>query len=445
MKCGARVALGVAGGYFLGRTKKMKLGLMLGGMAAGQKAGGPSALLAQGSKLLSASPELSRLSGEVRGRLLEAGKAAALSVAARQVEAVTDRLGQRVESLGDIGKGGRKSKKAAAEPVADDEYDEPSAEVDDEVGEDEDDAQDLPDERAEESDEGTDEVDEEVDGKRLHRRGGPGGPRAPRGAGPRAPPRPRPSGPPRRRPEGRGAGRASPHPVTRAADPPARVGAVAMADTSDAAEKTGSLTNAPTDALKEAGQQLLGLLVQRAAQAATDRVGGLSDRLSGVAENGGTGLTSALREARTRTRTRTAKTLTVGPAASRGSVKAFSSIKEKITGALGGGGDGGGGGSGKKLKVTLISEDIDIGLPLRTTYNLWTQFGDFPGFMKKVETVDQESDEKTNWKAQVFWSHRTWEATIVEQVPDSHIVWKSKGAKGHVDGTVTLHRDRGAT
>ncbi len=31
---------------------------------------------------------------------------------------------------------------------------------------------------------------------------------------------------------------------------------------------------APTDALKDAGQQLLGLLVQRAAQAATERVTG---------------------------------------------------------------------------------------------------------------------------------------------------------------------------
>ena len=66
----------------------------------------------------------------------------------------------------------------------------------------------------------------------------------------------------------------------------------------------------------------------------------------------------------------------------------------------------------------MISENIDVGLPLRTTYNQWTQFGDFPGFMKKVESVDQESDEKMNWKAQVFWSHRTWEATIIEQVPD---------------------------
>jgi Polyketide cyclase / dehydrase and lipid transport len=58
-----------------------------------------------------------------------------------------------------------------------------------------------------------------------------------------------------------------------------------------------------------------------------------------------------------------------------------------------------------------------------------------------VETVDRsrEDETKLNWKAQVLWSHRTWEASIVDQRPDERIVWRSKGQKGHVDGTVTFH------
>jgi hypothetical protein len=48
-------------------------------------------------------------------------------------------------------------------------------------------------------------------------------------------------------------------------------------------------------------------------------------------------------------------------------------------------------------------------------------------------------EQKLNWKAQVFWSHRRWEATILEQVPEDKIVWRSKGEKGHVDGAVTFH------
>ncbi|MFW2243710.1 SRPBCC family protein, partial [Rhodococcus opacus] len=39
----------------------------------------------------------------------------------------------------------------------------------------------------------------------------------------------------------------------------------------------------------------------------------------------------------------------------------------------------------------------------------------------------------------IFLSHRTWEATILEQVPDERIVWRSKGAKGFIDGAVTFH------
>ncbi|HYH29971.1 MAG TPA: SRPBCC family protein, partial [Pseudonocardia sp.] len=199
-----------------------------------------------------------------------------------------------------------------------------------------------------------------------------------------------------------------------------------MAEGTSSTEKLKDLKDSvPTDALREAGQRLLTLLVQRAAEAATDRVTDLSDRLTGVAENGGRGLREALNPDGDRGDDDDGESR--GGLLSRG----FGALKDKAQEVLGGGGSGGGGG-GKKLKVTVISEDQDIGLPLRTTYDLWTQFGDFPSFMKKVESVEQASDEKLNWKAQVLWSHRTWEATIVEQVPDSHIVWRSKGAKGHV-------------
>jgi uncharacterized membrane protein len=209
-----------------------------------------------------------------------------------------------------------------------------------------------------------------------------------------------------------------------------------MADTTERtglAEKTAGLTDAlPKDALKDAGQRLLGLLVQSAAEAASERVSSLSDRLTSVAENPEQGLRTALGRGEKREESNGQD----DRKSPRGALsQGFANLKEKIKNAVGGDGSAG---QGKKLKVTVISEDMDVSLPMRTTYNLWTQFADFPSFMKKVESVEQASDEKTNWKAQVFWSHRTWEATIVEQVPDSHIVWRSKGPKGHVDGAVSF-------
>ncbi|MCO8307132.1 MULTISPECIES: SRPBCC family protein [Streptomyces] len=135
--------------------------------------------------------------------------------------------------------------------------------------------------------------------------------------------------------------------------------------------------------------------------------------------------------------------------------KAKEQVKEQVKGkfvdkakslipGLGGGGDGGGGGKGgKKIKVTNIVEQIDVGAPLSLTYNLWTEWENFPSYMKKVEAVENEDEDgngtESEWKAQVFWSHRKWRAEVIEQVPDKRIIWKSRADKGHVDGTITFH------
>jgi uncharacterized membrane protein len=114
-------------------------------------------------------------------------------------------------------------------------------------------------------------------------------------------------------------------------------------------------------------------------------------------------------------------------------------VKDKVKEALPGGGGKDAGGGGKAMKSTNIIESIDVGVPIDVAYNQWTQFQDFSGFMKKVENVNQEEDTEVSFKAQVFWSHRTWKATILEQVPDERIIWQSEGEKGRIDGAVTFH------
>ena len=96
-------------------------------------------------------------------------------------------------------------------------------------------------------------------------------------------------------------------------------------------------------------------------------------------------------------------------------------------------------GKDKKLKFINIVEELDLPVPRAVAYQAWTQFEEFPSFMKKVENVEQQDDQTIEWKAQIFWSHRSWTAEIVDQVPNERIVWRSKGEKGHVDGAVTFH------
>jgi hypothetical protein len=160
-----------------------------------------------------------------------------------------------------------------------------------------------------------------------------------------------------------------------------------------AAEKSSGL-------LAQGAKGLAVVAGKRMLSSVTDRIGDATERLTDFTDNGG------------------------GPG-----------LFSAITGKGGGKADG----SGKKLKVTNIVEWVDVGVPVRLAYDQWTQFTEYPSFTKKVESVEQEEDTKLKWRAQILWSHRSWESTIIEQVPDKRIVWRSDGDKGSVDGAVTFH------
>jgi len=90
---GAKVALAVGAGYFLGRTRKMRFALMLAAAGlTGKFPTTPTALAAQGLKSLGATADVSQLSQQLRGEVLNAAKAAALAAATKQVDSLNDRL-----------------------------------------------------------------------------------------------------------------------------------------------------------------------------------------------------------------------------------------------------------------------------------------------------------------------------------------------------------------
>jgi uncharacterized membrane protein len=90
-------------------------------------------------------------------------------------------------------------------------------------------------------------------------------------------------------------------------------------------------------------------------------------------------------------------------------------------------------------KVINIVEFLDVGLPLRTVYDHWTQYEDFSGFAKGVRDVSRNDDTTSDWKVKVGPSTRGWKATVQEQVPDERIVWTSEGPKGTTRGCISFH------
>lgn len=86
-----------------------------------------------------------------------------------------------------------------------------------------------------------------------------------------------------------------------------------------------------------------------------------------------------------------------------------------------------------------VSSDIDIPAPIRSVYNQWTQFEDFPAFMWGVEKVRQVSDSTLEWRVTVAGVERQFSTEITEQLPDERIAWKSTSGPQHA-GVVTFHR-----
>jgi uncharacterized membrane protein len=71
--------------------------------------------------------------------------------------------------------------------------------------------------------------------------------------------------------------------------------------------------------------------------------------------------------------------------------------------------------------MSVVEKSIDLNVPVRTAYNQWTQFEEFPRFMEGVEQVKQIDDKHLHWKANLGGKQEEWDAEIIEQIPDQRI------------------------
>jgi uncharacterized membrane protein len=106
---------------------------------------------------------------------------------------------------------------------------------------------------------------------------------------------------------------------------------------------------------------------------------------------------------------------------------------EKLTGG------GGGGGGGKKTRRLPIQRWTDVAAPIDVVYEKWTNFEEFPKFMHRVLTIQEEEENKLTWEEKIWFSKRQWEGEITERKKNDRIAWKTNQGTSH-QGIVSFHK-----
>lgn len=182
--------------------------------------------------------------------------------------------------------------------------------------------------------------------------------------------------------------------------------------------------NLPLDRLKDEAKNAVGAAGEKALSTAGDKVKQATGSLNEITEGGGV-VGRAAKEG--------AQTAAKGESPVKGAIAGGAKgVKDKVMSVFTGGG------SDPSRSVNII-ESVEVGVPIDVAYNQWTQFHEQSDYMRKVKNVDTPEDTEVKYTAKILWSTRTWTATVIEQIPDTHIVWRSEGEKGHVDGTVSFH------
>ncbi|MEZ7156455.1 DNA primase [Streptomyces sp. MAD19A] len=135
------MGLAIGAGYLLGRTKKLKMALAVGGLVAGKKLNlSPRAVADLVSQQLRDNPQFKELGDQLRGDLRGVGKAASGALVERQISSLADRLHGRTAEVRGRLDGGGEDRDGTDESAGEEPYDEETDDREpDDTGEDRDD------------------------------------------------------------------------------------------------------------------------------------------------------------------------------------------------------------------------------------------------------------------------------------------------------------------
>lgn len=91
-----------------------------------------------------------------------------------------------------------------------------------------------------------------------------------------------------------------------------------------------------------------------------------------------------------------------------------------------------------------VEKELVVNAPVSRVYQLWTDFENFPRFMRHVDSVTTTGDNTYHWIARFGPVTREWDAKIIGLVPDRSVTWRSTSGSENA-GAVNLAAQGGVT
>ncbi len=88
--------------------------------------------------------------------------------------------------------------------------------------------------------------------------------------------------------------------------------------------------------------------------------------------------------------------------------------------------------------MAFVDNTIEVAADIRTVYDTWTSFEDFPSFMEVVERVDLVPEDSLHWVVVVEDDIVEWDADVVEHIVDQSVSWQA--LDGRESGKVTFEK-----
>jgi uncharacterized membrane protein len=80
-----------------------------------------------------------------------------------------------------------------------------------------------------------------------------------------------------------------------------------------------------------------------------------------------------------------------------------------------------------RRKGINVERSFLVNRPVEEVYSFWRNFENLPKFMRHLRSVNVTSDKESTWEARSpIAGSITWDAEIVDEQPNSFIVWRSK-------------------